>query len=287
MPPAGGRAAALPQLPLELLAQVLRHDPLRHRLTAAAAVSKAWKAAAAATVTNISFKDVPELRLKRMLAWAATQASHLTNLQLSASWSADFEKAPLLQQLVLPPTAQLKSLDLHNLQLQLGPGRGNAGILASITALRSLRLWGDSLVDGATGLKYLSTITGLQDLYLAGRLAAGLCFPSGVLSRLVQLTSLTLHGVELPATAVRGLSLLSGLKQLTLKPHTYAGRQASLSRALLRIVSEQQQLTKLDLGATAAAISNSSTPGFSRLTALQVRCGLTDTGSATSRHAPV
>lgn len=35
-------------------------------------------------------------------------------------------------------------------------------------------------------------------------------------------------------------------------------------------MSEQQQLTRLELGATAAAISNSGTPGFSRLTALQV-----------------
>lgn len=225
----GGRAAALPQLPLELLAQVLQHDPLRHRLTAAAAVSRAWKEAAAATVTNISFKVTGspgrKLRLTRMLAWAATQASHLTHLQLSDSYTEEVEKNTLLQQLLLPATAQLKSLDMENVQLQLGPGRGNAGILASVTALRSLRLWQSSIMDGATGLKYLSALTGLQDLCLSGRLAAGLCFPSGVLSRLVQLTSLTLHGVELPATATCNLSLLSGLKQLTLKTHTYAGRR--------------------------------------------------------------
>lgn len=268
--PAG--CAPLPQLPLELLAQVLQHDPLHHRLTAAAAVSKAWKEAAAATVTSISLKAVGKLRLKRMLAWAATQASHLTHLQLSDGFEVDSEKNTLLQQLLLP-TAQLKSLDLENFQLQLGPVRGNAGILAAVTAVTRLKMWHTSIVDGATGLKYLSAITGFAD-FAPGRLEGSrVVLPQRCASRLVQLTRLALVGVDVPATAVRGLSLQSGLKQLTLMPQTYAG--TPLSRPVLRIVAELQQLTELELGAPAAAISNSSTPGFSRLTALQVRCGLT------------
>jgi hypothetical protein len=138
--------------------------------------------------------------------------------------------------------------------------------LTALTALTSLNVQQNILLDGTSGLKHL--LTELQHLHLsASPAAAAVSFPSGVLSRLVQLTRLALCSMEVPLAALHGLSLLSGLKYLSLSPQKGG---TPLSPGGLQIVAEQQQLTGLEPGAAAAAISNSSTPGFSRLTALQV-----------------
>lgn len=153
---------------------------------------------------------------------------------------------------------------------------GSAGIdTAALTALTSLKLsrCRVSCTSKPAALKGLSALTSLQDLELnlsdlspnrSGPLA--LC-PAGVLSKLVQLTRLVMRKVEVPAAALRGLCMLSGLLELTLKPP--ASACALLTRGAVNSIAELQQLTALDLSMVSTPVTNASTPCFSKLTALR------------------
>jgi hypothetical protein len=253
------------RLPTELLARVLLELPLNTRMHTAS-VSKAWRAAVAATVTSLHYRKLSEERLKSLTAWVATQGSHLTSLMLRGRMREHLQ--PILRQLQLPPgTSQLQQLTLQGLELQLGPGNSNiitAGVLPGLSCVTKLQLNNiNRILDGSAGLQALSALTGLQNLQVHTNTL--MTFPDETLSKLVQLTKLQLCGMDVPAPALRGLSLLSGLQQLDLRsPQT----STPFAHAALSNIPGLPQLTALLR--TTAAISNDSTPGFSALTALQV-----------------
>lgn len=218
-------SSPMQRLPEELLVQVLLRVPRKPPMTDAAAVSTAWRAAAAATITSLSYRKLTQARLDGLLAALATQGGRLQELRLKGARAGG---RPSLRHLQLPPGNQLRVLELQCLlRLRFGPCKGSAGIdTAALTALTSLKV-SDCRVCCASrpaALKGLSALASLQELELdlspnwplAG--PAGTLCPPGVLSTLVQLTRLVVRKVEVPAAALRGLSMLSGLLELTLKP---------------------------------------------------------------------
>lgn len=264
-------SSPMQSLPEELLAQVLLCAQRKPRMNDCAAVCKAWRAAAPATITSLSYKKLTQARLDGLLAALATQGERLQELRLEGAPAGG---RPSLRHLQLPPGSQLRVLDLQRLlRLRFGPCKGSAGIdTAALTALTSLNLSRCRVCCGSrpAALKGLGSLTSLQELELdltpnlAGPAAP--C-PPGVLSKLVQLTRLVMRKMEVPAAALRGLSMLSGLLEMTLKPP--ASACTLLTRGAVNSIAKLQQLTALDLSMVSTPVTNVSTPCFSKLTDLR------------------
>lgn len=174
----------------------------------------------------------------------------------------------------------LKSVDVRSysfpMQLQQGPD-GDWGGLLKCTALTHLELSGCTIEDHkSAALMQLTALPSLQHLSLGNVQAHSGSptpvgaqewveaeFPIGLLPHLSSLTYLKLwNGVVCRDSALLQLTAVSALQVLEL-------HSTDISATAFGALHQLQQLTRLRLWAPEVRIRHETTPGFSKLTALQ------------------
>jgi len=221
------------RLPLEQLAQVLQHVPIKGRLSSCALVHSSWRAAAAQATTKIDC----DYDSNSLSAWLQPHCSkvHVTRVYTKYS-GRSLGLMPLklpvvhlqyLQQLALAciPWESTTTVSAGEQPLQSSSGQLGATLpgLANLTALTSLVLAGASVrLDG------LEALTGLKQLSITGRgevLNVNLDVPNfksaqgllaAALPKLQHLTRLCLGREIGSSTALAQVSTLQRLEQLKL-----------------------------------------------------------------------
>jgi hypothetical protein len=121
--------SSVPQLPQELVSQVLRNVGVRRRLASCSLVCKAWRAAAAAATSRVSLcLERFELNLGPAVdslgQWLAAHGAGVTNIRIFG----DASTSDVAVQLPYPTLTQLQQLHIHNCCLVQQPGgSSNAG----------------------------------------------------------------------------------------------------------------------------------------------------------------
>jgi len=217
---------------------ILVHIPLEQRLGSCSRVSKTLNRAAAAAATQqielcLYAGEAGVQRLPGLCQWMQQHGQHLTSLQLSAYGTA---VGRILTQL---PCPNLHKLHLQNMRVQLSASSTQPGVLHSCTRLTKLSLIRCPSTDGHSSLAALSALVGLQHLTVSGSSDVS-ALPSIVLQHLTQLTHLYLQylGRLLNADSFQHFSCLVNLQEL----HIHG---------------------------SSVPLSPSTTPGWSRLTALR------------------
>jgi len=216
--------------------QILLHVPFAQRLESCSRVNKALcRAAAAAAATQHIELDEREARVQRLqdlCRWMLHHGQHLTSLQLCGPGT--------LTQL---PCPNLRELALGSMRVQLSASSTQPGVLHSCTRLTELFFIFCQFADGHSSLAALSSLVQLQRLTILDAVSeftddGGM--PSTVLQHLKQLTHLSLYDT-------------GGL----------------LSMESLQHASGLVNLQELCITDSTVPLSPSTTPGWSRLTALQ------------------
>jgi hypothetical protein len=191
-----GQRSTVPQLPVELLSQVLRHVDLQQRLGSCSLVCKAWRAAAAAATSKVSLKlntfEQPKAILARSLGqWLGVHGAAVTHLSVTDAHPHPF--APF--QLPCTVLTQLQELKIHSCQLQ-EPGSSSVSVNAAHGQQQHL-----TAHQSPSFLSSSSSSTSGQHS----------------LACMTNLTALLLDNVKYGLSdAVSGLSELTGLQQLVL-----------------------------------------------------------------------
>jgi len=172
-------------------------------------------------------------RLSGLCHWMLQHGQHLTSLRLSGFGA---QSGMTLTQL---PCPNLRELDLSFIRVQLSASSTQPGVLHSCTRLTKLTSSFCNFADGHSSLAALSALDGLQRLTVSGSTDESV-LPSTVLQHLTQLTHLRLQhaGRLLNADSLQHASCLANLQELHIHGSTVPLRP-------------------------------STTPGFSRLTALR------------------
>jgi hypothetical protein len=167
-------------------------DDTRSMISIATAHSKLQRAAVEA-LSSVSAGQLDQARLNSLLLYLAKHGQHVRSLVLCAPiWVG----VPLHE---LPPSlTKLDSLQLRDMHLQLQPGLGGTqGVLRAGLPLTRLELSWRSVLDGTQGLTAaLAQLLDLRHLHVEMEREGDLVFVTGVLSHLVQLTSLLLNRVD-------------------------------------------------------------------------------------------
>jgi hypothetical protein len=280
------RHDTLAKLPVQLLADVLSHVPVEHRLGCCARVCSTWQKAAALGTTSVELGQPTDTNLASLSAWLASHPAKA----LITSISVQDEYGRQQQQLLLLPIQQLQGLQhlfldstpwfppdapaaaLGHAAQQDPTAASESGLLstappdlAALTALTSLTLRGR-----AVKLAGLQALTGLRDLecclslWAPGTAAHAVGKLAAAIPRLQQLRELRLGGDLAADKALVHVSVLTALQELQLSG-------SCLSAASCRALSTT--LTSLHLVAPAYndgwSLSPSSTPGICQLTALR------------------
>ncbi|KAF8062024.1 PAT11 [Scenedesmus sp. PABB004] len=241
------------ELPVEVLALVLRRLSVRDRLGAAARVARAWRAAAVLATSEVQFNkatgddDRQVQKGKVLLAWLGRHGRHVERVDIHSWWSLEVQLPLLL------PLPALRHLSLEDVTLLPpdapvagGEAAGAAAAPAAAAAgdqLTSLRLLG---CCGSLACE-LSTLTALRDLELEERsyydkteqplLTGAHELPSA----LTRLSVSSLRGWS--ASTIPNLAALSELRALSV----HLMRDAELD---LRVFARLHALTSLSLGAS-------------------------------------
>lgn len=152
---------ALPDPCLLAVLQCCASD-LRSLFSAARAHPRLHQAAVLA-LSSITVDRVRQQQVDGLLQYLTMYGQHLNNVTVAS----DVVHLVTLRQ--LPPNLQPNSLDLTNFQLQLQPGGGAEGLVRPGLPLKRLRLFFNTLLDGAEGLAAaLSAQPGLQHIAMNG-----------------------------------------------------------------------------------------------------------------------
>jgi len=224
---------------MDVWKHILVNIPLKHRLGSCSRVNTTlYRAAAAATQQiKLDLEEPDVQRLPGLSQWMLQHGEHLTSLQLSAF---NAESGRTLTQL---PCPKLRELDLRCIQVQLSGSSTHPGVLHSCTWLTKLFLVSCRFADGHSSLAVLSSLVGLQHLTIIG------------------VVSKSTDGGFLPSTALQHLTQLTAL-------HLNSAGQL-LNADSLQHVSCLVNLQELGLFDSTVPLSPSTTPGWSRLTALR------------------
>lgn len=217
----------------ELWKLILSKLPLHQRMRCSIVSTKLSSAAVAATdqfaVTSV--KHWPSMKL-----WIEHHAHNLTSLHLCGSSRGDASLT-----LTSLPAPRLQQLRLDLVDVQLGSSSEAPGVLQVSTALSQLELNYCNFVDASNDVAALTSLHALQHLQLWGlnRGAQGYSLPPVVLQQLTALTALSLSTDIRASDSLQHISCLTALQTL----ECYSSH-------------------------VSAILSPSTTPGFSRLTAL-------------------
>jgi len=246
MPPAVDR------LPVEQLAQVLQHVPLKERLSSCALVHSSWRTAAAEATTEIEC----DYDSKSLSAWLRPHCEkvHVTRVFIKYSGRRSGLRPLRLPVIHLQYLQQLRlaCIPWESATVSAGqqPPRKRRRLqaawpsLASLTALTSLLICGASVrLDG------LEALTGLKELSMSGRGEAvndnvtsipnfnsAEALLAAALPKLQHLTRLDLGFEIRSSTALAQISTMQGLEQLVLE-----------SRSLDSLPVMPQSLTQLHM----------------------------------------
>lgn len=195
----------------EILTMILRHIPIKHRMTSCCLASRRLHAVAAAATHDLQVScrcnDIPRDRADAVLQWIVQHGQHLTSLGMQLTDLAQ----PLLQL----PCPNLLELELWNGRVQLRAAAGGVpGLIQCCTKLTSLELSGifADLPDGGV-IDCLSSLVHLQHLYVEDD-NRYICLSGAALPRLSHLTNLSVHGLS--TGNLLQLGGLSKLQDLTL-----------------------------------------------------------------------
>jgi len=258
----------LQQLPKGVLQHALAFLDL-YSLLSAAAVNKEFHKAAVAALRRISLVNIRPAAvsvLSDLAVYLGKHGQHLTSLKLVVH--SNFSRCYRLTE--LPQLPSLRQLTLEGFLMQLGPSQhdNKQGMLAAVAAARltHLRITHCCLLEGPEGLAALSVLTTLQHLSLdhpcsslTGAYDKDACgFPGFLLKVLVQLTHLSIEGLNLQESSLQHLSSLTDLQELLLPDGLYCKFQPSALSALQPFST------------------SSSTPGPQKLTYLGLSGGINE-----------
>jgi len=177
-------------------------------------------------------------RLPGVCQWMLQHGQHLTSLDLSVPGGT-------LTQL---PCPNLRELDLHDMKVQLSASSTQPGVLHSCTRLTKLVLFFCQFTVGHSSLAALSSLVLLQHLHL-------------IMSSVQPTVSGFVYETAMPSAALQHLT------QLTYLCLQQAGRL--LNTDSLQHTSCLVNLQELHIIHSTVPLSPSTSPGWSRLTALR------------------
>lgn len=260
------------ELTPDLLLNVLgRLTSQRDRLAACALVSRAWHAAAVAASPEVTLYARSPDKVDALRLYLKHHGANVSKLTLGGSGASEAARITLKRPLA--GCSQLRELHISSCNVDLATFL--SGLAGSLTRLE-MRCECSTLPAPPSGLAPLSKLTALQHLDCVVPQGGRARFPAGVLCRLTRLTHIDLQRFSFDKPALRGLNLLSNLQYLRLGPagrwspqDDFAGPgKGPLTPEALASVSGLQHLTLLGL-AGAPAISSSTVPGLSSMTALK------------------
>jgi len=149
-------------LPEDIWQLVLKHVPLKHRLSSCALVCQKFKAAAVAATDSIEATLIEQHAVDRFVTYLQQHGRHLTSLILTGDCS-DESNWPELEQL---PCQHLQELHLISLDLGWGPdgdGLGEGLDVRNATAITRLEMHDTNIY-----LPALSMLPSLQHLCING-----------------------------------------------------------------------------------------------------------------------
>jgi hypothetical protein len=208
--------APLPQLPEQLVSQVLRYLHFRERLDASSLVCRAWRSAAAAATDDVylwlvsgSAAEYTAAKLDSLQQWLSRNGAAVTHVTVVQDHNQDIGA---VVRLPFPSMPQLQKLDLFNCQLQEQPQQ-SAGNNNSMQMQRQL-LPQQQQQQQQTHLQAGSS----YDTAVSNSSSSSSSSSSQVsLSSLTNLTSLRFDRVVYSLRGgIAALSALTGLQQLRL-----------------------------------------------------------------------